>query len=38
MQLIKWVWKLVGNIIQLKQKRKGIKITIINISTEAQFN
>jgi hypothetical protein len=38
MQLIKWVQKLVGNIIQPKQKRRGINITTINIFTEAQLN
>ena len=34
-QLIKWVQKLVGNVVQLKRKRGGIKTTITNMSAEA---
>ena len=38
MRFIKWVQKLVGNIIQPKRKRKGTKTTITNISIKAQLN
>ena len=38
MQLIEWVWKLVSNVVQLKQKRRGTKTITINMSAEAQLN
>jgi Plavaka transposase len=38
MRLIEWVRKLVGDVVQLKRKRRGTKTTTTNMSAEAQLD